>query len=253
MKKVRKSLEPQGLKEYRLDSPRNTWVQFQDNAQNAYTSVQKQLFTDQRGLCAYCEHTLILTTENFPRDFRVEHFHPKETTDTNGHNWHLEWNNLLAVCHGGQQAIAGDNRYTHPDTSCDVPKGKKNLDGIILNPIFEIQISDRIFGFNAYTGEIFVNHTCPAELINKATKTIEELRLDAARLCRFRKVNIEQIQTEIMNCFQQGMNEEAAFTFIANSQFLSDAQEKLPAFFSSLRAYLGGIAEKRLVEIGFDG
>jgi uncharacterized protein (TIGR02646 family) len=252
MKKIRKLSDFEGLSSYRQRYPTGEWGQFQQGDPEAYKTVQHQIFNDQRSLCAYCEIDLRLKAENYPRDFRVEHFHPKSDIATD-HNWNLDWDNLLGVCHGGQNQVAGTDRYTHPDVSCDVPKADKNLDALILNPLTEIDSRIRIFGFNSYTGEIFVDHTCPASVTTKATQTIQELHLNANRLCTLRKSAIEQLEIEIGSLLGQGMADSVVFTRIANSQFPSDAHEILPAFFSSIRAYLGETAERRLREIAFDG
>ena len=261
MKKVRKSDEgtAKELEAYGQANPSQaTWEEFKNNAQEAYGKLQKQLFIDQRGLCAYCEVDLILTKQNHPRDFQVEHFHPKSDQETN-HNWHLDWHNLLAVCLGGKSVNAENSvrlgvetlRYTHPDHSCDV-KGERNLDGQILNPLTDINASMQIFGYNSYTGEIFVNYTCPANLQEKATRTIKELRLYANRLNRLRKEASDAITDEMEQLGKNGISEAEISKYIVHSHFSENLLETLPKFFTSIRAFLGAAAEKRLREINFD-
>ncbi|MGO3408549.1 hypothetical protein [Marinomonas sp.] len=57
--------------------------------------------------------------------------------NTPSRNWHLDWQNLLGCCHGGSQrnVVDASQRFTSPESSCDVPKGEKNLDDVILNPL----------------------------------------------------------------------------------------------------------------------
>ena len=64
----------------------------------------------------------------------MEHFYPKSETDFAVHNYHLDWQNLLGVCHGGSQPNVEDaeERFSKRkiDRSCDVPKGGKLLTSV---------------------------------------------------------------------------------------------------------------------------
>ena len=101
MKKVRKSpMIPQALTDYVVANPNADWEDFRNETANGYAVVKQQLTADQRGLCAYCEIDLHIHAQNGLDDFRVEHFHPKKPHNPPP-NHALEWQNLLAVCTGG--------------------------------------------------------------------------------------------------------------------------------------------------------
>ena len=136
MKRVSKSSAPHVLTDYKATHPTADWDRYR-NSSRRYKAVKEALFSDQKGLCAYCE--IDMKRRGAPGtldDMRVEHFHPK--SDTSGaHNWALDWNNLVAVCHGGSErnVVDGGVRFSAPDLSCDAVKGDENWDGVILNPL----------------------------------------------------------------------------------------------------------------------
>ncbi len=159
MKNIVKGPEPEPLSKYRADNPHGTWdkkgqPRFR-KSKTRYQAVTSKLKMDQGNLCAYCEISLLEDADPVREDRRVEHFHPKSDT-SNDHNWALDWNNLLATCHGGDSPqVADTNRYTHPDVSCDIPKQDKNLDEIILNPL-SLPAFPLLFGFES-NGSISVD------------------------------------------------------------------------------------------------
>ena len=68
----------------------------------------------------------------------VEHFYPKSCTLEHGHNYHLDWRNLLefamvAVSH--MYLMLNGVIRRRSDRSCDVPKGTKKFLLQILNPL----------------------------------------------------------------------------------------------------------------------
>lgn len=135
MKCIEKGNEPIELTNYLLNEPTASWRDF-TAVYVRKRLVQQQIKADQGGLCAYCEIDLLEGTGQASSDFRVEHFHPKSDRST-AHNWHLDWQNLLGCCHGGSCKSVADSalRFDPSDASCDVPKGEKNLTGVILNPL----------------------------------------------------------------------------------------------------------------------
>lgn len=98
MKRVYKSKEePELLRQYRLHNPEETWEHFRRRCRRGYKQVREAILRDQHGLCAYCEVGIKLAEEEGEvDDFRVEHFYPKNATQEHGHNYHLDWRNLLA-------------------------------------------------------------------------------------------------------------------------------------------------------------
>lgn len=243
MKRVAKSDEPTMLSAFRLTSPGATWREFRAE-DGAYRQTCRQLFSDQFGLCAYCEISLKVSDEELPRDQRVEHFHPKSPHSV-APNWALDWNNLLATCHGGSQRHLQDcNRFTAPDLSCDAVKGDADLDDVILNPLADISDQDHVFAFSL-TGAISVDVRCPSALTAKAEATIEELNLDAQRLRRLRAEVVSALYDELE---ARGGPSDETLSEMARALFEEGAP---PEFYSCKRYILRPASEERLRALGF--
>ena len=254
MKRIRKSKkEPKILREYRQLHPNATWEAFHQHRHNGYKEVKERIIQDQHGLCAYCETTLMRAmVEGQVDDFRVEHFYPKVGTQNNGHNYHLDWHNLLGVCHGGSQPDVPNalRRFSQKpiDRSCDVLKGSKDLSKVILNPL-EIPMA-RLWCFSEYDGTMYVDsRSCPEELQDKAERTIEELNLNAPRLCHMRKEVIEKISAELADLVADGMGIEEATETLAVAFLAPDEKGYCLPYFSTIRWYLGEGAERLLANI----
>ena len=170
MKRVYKSpATPECLRSYVKAFPDETWEHFRRRNRRGYREVKQQLLQDQHGLCAYCEISIKLAEfEDNVDDFRVEHFFPKVATQLEKHNYHLDWHNLLGVCHGGSQPYVSDPEWRYSsrknDRSCDVPKGGKPISERILNPL-KIPASVRLFRYQEHTGKMIVDESsCPKKL-----------------------------------------------------------------------------------------
>lgn len=255
MKKVLKSAEPELLAAYRLDNPTNNWEQYKGSAVRKRV-VFDRLKNDQSGLCAYCEIKLLPSTVAGEADFRVEHFHPKSDNATS-HNWHLDWQNLLGCCHGGSQknVVDGMQRFTKGDYTCDIPKGSKHLASVILNPL-HLPAFPALFLAVRSSGRLKVNvRGCFDASISesKVEATITELRLDSARLNRFRKTLLDELNRQITQLTRSGLSVGAARTQLASILLCKDTQDYWPAFFTTIRSYLGYEAETHLQQSGFDG
>lgn len=263
MKKVIKSATvPTLLEAYRQANPLDDWDQFRGNNQDGYQAVKASLTFDQRSLCAYCEIDLASGNGKGLDDFRVEHFFPKKLHKPPP-NRSLEWNNLLAVCTGGNtKFLAAKDRFTMPDCSCDVPKGSMDWTGSILNPLTDIPAFPRLFRYEEQNGAMVVDAAlCPPELKEKAEATIQLLHLSPpflekksrSRLQRFRVAIIDKIREEIGELLQAGFDESTAAAQLAEAHFSANRDKPWPAFFTCIRWYLGSAAETRLKEIGFNG
>lgn len=233
MKKVLKEAEPSLLKAYRVNNPSNTWEHCKKSDARK-KEIHAQLKSDQAGLCAYCEIRLVDKDTTGEADFRVEHFHPKSDTSTT-HNWHLDWNNLLGCCHGGSRrdVADADKRFTSPDNSCDVPKGDRDLDTVILNPL-TLPAFPVLFHTERSTGLIRVNYkNCRTANAceTKARQTIDELRLDAVRLNRFRKAVLDNVNGSLQTMMANGQTIDQARTRLAKVLLSKDSNHNWPAFF----------------------
>lgn len=255
MKKILKGTEPAELAQYRQSNPTATWQQC-TTEYNRKDQIQQQLKLDQGGLCAYCEIDLKPASANNAADFRVEHFHPKSDVST-PHNWHLDWQNLLACCHGGSRSDVVDaaNRNTSPDHSCDVPKANNDWDNIILNPL-QLPAFPGLFEFNRADGSIRVSIAyCQQAGVDqiKAQATIDNLCLNATRLRTLRKAVLDRLNQQLRDRMLAGDTLEEATIRLAQAQLQKNAQGYWPAFFSAIRDYLGAAAETQLNTINYNG
>lgn len=255
MKKVLKGAEPEMLQVYRQSQVVGTWDQYKgDYARKV--AVTDRLKYDQAGICAYCEIKLLPKDQTGEADFRVEHFHPKSDS-TPAYNWHLDWQNLLGCCHGGSQknVVDGAIRFTKGDYSCDVPKGKKVLDGIILNPL-HLPAFPLLFITERSTGCLKVHvQNCQSATVSEqqAAATISELRLDSARLNRFRKTILDELNHQMQQLTSAGLSVEDALNKLASIFLSKDTQQHWPAFFTTIRSYLGTGAETHLHNTNYSG
>lgn len=256
MKKILKGVEPSRLVAYRQLHPSNNWKQFLKRSARKL-QTREQLVADQGGLCAYCEIDLKPASGGGSvADLRVEHFHPKSDTSTT-HNWDLDWQNLLGCCHGGAQRNVTDasQRFTSPDSSCDVPKGRNNWDNVILNPL-HLPPFPCLFQYNRGTGAIVVNiEACRQASISsdKAQDTIDKLCLDASRLRSLRKPVLDHVNDQLRRLLDSGNTLEEARSVVAQALLKKDGNNHWPAFFSAIRNYLGADAEKQLQAISYNG
>ncbi|EKP0317459.1 TIGR02646 family protein [Aeromonas veronii] len=258
MKKINKGEEPNRLGAFKAAHPDALWEKDKDSTGEAfrccsarYHETQQQLRTDQGNLCAYCEQDLLAGTNGALDDCRIEHFHPKSRRELGEPNWGLEWNNLLAVCCGGNQknVVNHEQRFDSDSKnySCDVPKGDHILDEVILNPL---QLPHHnIWDFNRSTGLIIVNeNSCQSNGVNAemARQTIDKLNLNSPRLTRARKAVLESINSNIQKMLNSGRPMEDAIDLIAKSVLRKNKAGDWPSFFSAIRSYLGQQAEANL-------
>jgi len=256
LKYIEKSPEPESLNEY-LAGDVGTWEAFRDT--DVYKEVVNQLLMDQRGICAYCEVDLIIADGVGYSDLRVEHFHPKSD---NHPTWTFNWENLLLTCCGGNRDyISGDaeGRFTSPDHSCDVPKGNKVLDGVILHPAQEEDLKTLLFKYHS-DGRMEVSETCPKSKRDQAHNTISELSLSpemakkgskiaTPRLVRMRSAFLSGLSEQVQILLEQGNDIDKAMEALAEILFPEDEAQNWTKFFSCARWYLGPAAEKSLADL----
>lgn len=260
MKIVYKGKEPKSLAEYRVENPDASWETFRNEARDSLRDVQGTLRENQRGLCAYCENIMRTFDGVGNDDFRVEHFHPKKRPPHPPPNWDLKWTNLLGVCSGGNDRHVGNSNmlFSSPDNSCDVPKADNNLDGVILNPLFDIPHFPPIFIYDELGSMKVDQKNCPEHLREKAENSINILNLSPEikdtnrppRLIRFRREILEKLNSQLEEIIQSGMDDSSAADYLAKIYFTENSDD-WPAFFSCIRWYLGPAAEKRLVQINY--
>lgn len=261
MKVIKKSIEPEKLKEYRETYPSKTWVRASKKIRKLY---RKTCMKQQGYICCYCECDLNqIGVDNF---CRVEHFHQKSDTMSTGTNWHLDWNNIFAACNG----ITDKKKryiYPHPNNlSCDSHKNHLvqanqlpiQCEGLLINPL-QIPAFPNIFKIDFATGELMPDDVaCSSVSIpdNRLTttkdlvqSTINILNLNCDRLCRERKLVLNDIEGKIRAGREKRKSVDEVFTNLTHHFF----QKKWPAYFTTIRCRLGKYAEDYLHSISFQG
>lgn len=257
MKRIYKSpFEPPRLKRYRERYPNETWDRYHRYDREGYREIKQMLLNDQHYLCAYCEIDIKFADEltNAPGtidDFRVEHYIAKKDTENSSHNYHLDWWNMLGVCHGASQSKVVDSQHRYSrlsaDRTCDVPKSDKPIADNILDPL-KIPKRTRLFCYAENSGKMMIDEkNCPASLKERAENTIKELNLNAPRLMRMRKAVIDKLNDQVAEEQAQGKDFDTILTELAQIMLIPFENKSLP-FFSVMRWYFGKYAESLISE-----
>lgn len=243
MKYVRKSaIEPPALTTYKEkfagQSTQLKWDKFKKNSVRR-DAVRDQLRDDQRGLCAYCENTV------FAQDESVEHLVPRSA----GLAHELDWNNLVLCCLGGERPISEDVpdaavRYdTDGSRSCG--HAKKRHPCPVVNPR-SLPVSPRLFRFSSEDGRILCD-----EAACMATDVAVEDVETAIVTCGLRAGRLNRARLAVINALEEMLEKGDTERQIAEDTFPADGY--LPAFFTTIRWYLGQDAEAHLQSVNFAG
>jgi uncharacterized protein (TIGR02646 family) len=265
MKRVIKGEDPLTLLGYKACKPDATWDDMRNDPFNDGRKAAKDCLNyainNQKGLCAYCETKLDPAR---PQGCRVEHFHPKSGTSA-GHNWHLDWHNMLAACNGGERDESLDTPL--PDNlSCDAHKnhllGNKgrlagNMKEELVNPL-DIPAFPNVFAFSKGSGHLQVDSSaCLAAGVDagKLQRTIEVLNLNCHRLSGRRHKIVIDIDKNKKKLRLRNYRPEEAQRLLAKRYFGSHSSDSSawPEFFTAIRCCLGQAAETYLQEIRYKG
>ena len=271
MKTIRKSQTvPDVLQKYCEEHPQNTeehtWKKFRGGRARR-DAIAEQRRADQRGICAYCELSLLPKV-----DFQVEHFHPKSDPVPMENYWQLRWENLLGCCSGGNvnfvqedngtESAAARRAASKTELHCGQIKGDVNLDGVILNPL-KIPPNVPLFTFrcdeNSERLEIVANkEVCDSVVYegvrgcyDRAVRTIEKLNLNSNVLCLLRYRAYQKLSRQILDSMSRNITLEECLRRLAEMAFPTTGD--WPMFFSVVRNRLGQAAERRLMEIEYRG
>ncbi|MCX7088743.1 MAG: TIGR02646 family protein [Methylococcales bacterium] len=261
MKACLKGAAPDLLVQYQVENPTATWEQFKNECQEGYQALQDQLQLEQGNLCCYCE---IDTKQGLGigiDDFRVEHFHPKSAIDESNHNWALDWQNMLGCCHGGSERYVTDNKNRfvaeHAERHSDVLKANFIWDDEILNPL-QIPVFPILFKANRKDGSLSVrDNNCrdagiSIEKVNNCLH-FEKLNLNSDHLSSLRKATLDALNKQITMALSSGLTIEDAMVNLVKAQLRKDNKGHWPSFFTTIRSYLGEIAEEHLRSINYNG
>lgn len=196
MRKVKKSQECPELKRFRKIHPLGTWYDYRCfNSGISYKATKELLFSDQHGICSYCEAMVEMNGGNASR---VEHFNSKRGA-TNENNCHLRWENLLGVCIS-DNAKRKEGYELPRNLSCDsykdhIDKERYYWYGEVLFPP-EIPDEAQLFDFCKATGQLVPHEeNCASVTINPnnfdstyllVENSIRVFNLNCYRLCKAR-------------------------------------------------------------------
>ena len=232
MRSIQRGPEPQSLAAARREVSRieretgrphgDPWSELKDKA-----PVVDALREAQRGLCAYCCDRLV------PGRIRVEHFVPRSKAPEMA----LTWDNLLAVCDGGDVPggrARGEftcDRHRTPYSPGPPERGLLHVSPARPPPdpgeVFHVELSSRRLGeMTASTPD--------------AAADLTELNLNAARLTRARRDVIEVLRRQL---HQAG--ERDTRVLLRHQQVLHTTAGDLPAFAHVLEAYVGAKLRRR--------
>ncbi|HBT97193.1 MAG TPA: TIGR02646 family protein [Desulfobulbaceae bacterium] len=255
MKRVEKGQEPEALLAFRQQQPDATWDEMRNEDRGAAEACWRQAIADQHGLCAYCERKI----DGWPaHKRRVEHFHPKSDSSPDK-NWHLDWQNMLACCDGGEKE--GSEQHPLPENlSCDAHKNhlsneKKlppQVESELYNPL-HLPAFPNFFAFDKRTGELRADAAACAQTsldAAKLTRSIEVSNLNCQRLKdRRRKEIVFNIERNKKTLRQKGYLPEQVPAALVKRYF----NGKWPEFFTTIRCCLGKAAEDYLRAVNYQG
>lgn len=258
MKRIVKGAEPDALAGFCKAQPAATWEEMRNDnehgGQQAYRDCRARTIADQYGLCAYCEDKIDSVG---PHRRRVEHVHPKSDTST-AHNWHLDWQNMLATCDGGER----DGCAATPlpaNLSCDAHKNhlqnkgalSQDVEREMINPL-QLPPFPLLFTFDENTGCLGVNPAaCATASLDAALleRTIAILNLNCARLTRKRKLIADDIARKKEILRKKDASPQKCLPELAATCFSA----RWPKYFTTIRCCLGQYAEDYLHSVQYNG
>lgn len=262
LKKINKTPGNNPLVQYAANNPNNTWENFRGDNAADYKEIRQDIFTDQGGLCAYCEAEVQSLSENLQR---VEHFHSKSDDSNEDKNWGLDWHNVFGVCVGGSGHDTDKKKYLLPaNLSCDAHKAhlidkhklSEACEGYFINPLELIAIPC-LFGFEKATGELFADILACAQytprlnqygsVVELVEKTIDILNLNCERLKDARREVLKSYNQEVAKA--RKANDRKFHEKLARRWFGTQWR----SYFSTRRALLDSHAEAYLQSIGYNG
>lgn len=135
MIEIKKGVEPEGLQALRVRakneglSPEEAYIKLNQNSQ-LKEKVKKSLINEQGKLCAYCMCRIPRSDVDVKiAPITIEHFIPRNPEDGRDVGQGLDYNNLLAVCHGNR-GTKGTRKIK--DLTCDAHR--ENIEFKKVNP-----------------------------------------------------------------------------------------------------------------------
>lgn len=258
MKRIGTPVEPPCLAAWREDHPSGSWKEFKDHNRDTpggergcNNEVWETLVHAQRGLCAYCEIELRAPLALWSQ---VEHWHPKDPKKSDGHNWGLDFSNLMAACEGGERAKPDLGRSLDPIAEtkhCGSAKGNENHTDVLLDPRRDVPRMPMIWRFDP-TGGIAVSPDAPQELKARAEQTIKLLNLDSPVLRRLRKQHWIELNNDVERAWALRDDSDKGYrlaqAFVTAERLGLSPEGRLHQFWSTSRAFFEDSAEAWIAE-----
>lgn len=258
MKRIGTPTEPPCLAAWRDNNPKASWKDFKDHNRDTpegergcNNEVWETLVHAQHGLCAYCEIELRAPLALWSQ---VEHWHPKDPKKSDGHNWGLDFSNLMAACEGGERALPDLGRSLDPIAEtkhCGAAKGNADHTAVLLDPRRDVPDMLMIWHFDT-TGGIKVGPKAPPELVPRAEQTIKLLNLDSKGLRRLRAQYWTELNNDLERAWEAlGDSEEGyrlAVAFVTAERLGLSPEGRLDQFWSTSRAFFEDSAEAWIAE-----
>lgn len=207
MKLIHKNPEPKSLLQYRL-SPNSC---YRDMPGTTKKELKESLLEEQNFLCAYCTSKININ------NMKVEHYKSQKKAK----NLALNYNNMLAVCRGGE-----DNNYGPNCLTCDT--SKKSIHLAIIDPLNNVSINSLVV---SNEGEIGALETLPITVqkeINNDIANILNLNIELF------KENRKKTYKVILSSFPKKDNKtlkkkdiNKALSILKNTPFSELAEKKL--------------------------
>ena len=173
---IQRGKEPDSLLKYRKSFPEAC---HEELPAEPMKDIRKQMWTEQKGLCAYCMCKL-----NSPKDVRIEHYLARNPKDKEYDAASaLDYKNMLGVCYGNSLQPGTKEE----DKTCDAHRGNKSL---TVNP-YDITSIRKIF----YTSDGYI--ASDDENINIDVNDTLNLNCKARSLPQNRKAVLIQAKKEI--------------------------------------------------------
>jgi uncharacterized protein (TIGR02646 family) len=252
MKPIATPSEPPCAAAWRENHPTASWKAFKDDnrdppdgGRGCARELLETLIEAQHGLCAFCEIELATPHALWAQ---VEHWHPKDPKKYPGHNWGLDFSNMMAGCEGGERDKPETKRSLPPISEtrhCGPAKGNDDYTGILLDPRKDVPATPPTWSFNA-SGEMSVHPDAHPAVSTRAEQTIKLLNLDSRVLRRLRAQLWEDLNRDIDVVWAAlGGKEDdfaRAFEHLAEEKLRLNGSSLHP-FWSTIRCFLDHPAE----------
>lgn len=174
---VKRGKEPNSLLKFRKENPD---ADYEDLPTDVLKNIRKQMWEEQRCLCAYCMKKI-----DIPSGVRIEHCRPRHPKGEQEHDKKatLDFKWMLGVCYGNSL----EKGVKPEDTTCDAHRGNTEL---TVNPFDELSVRKIKYKTD---GSIYSDDT---EINKDVTETLN-LNCQALSLPETRRRVLEKLQGKI--------------------------------------------------------